>query len=787
VETFNSLSAPCHNESTCPNCYYLSKQDNLLRPCDKSCIGCVDSSKNCLACAAGYYKIKDQSGICFDFTPEGYYLVKISNQRVYQKCDSTCKTCTKRPKNCLECASDFYPKIGFNSICINKNTPVDGFYLNIDSAPIAFYPCPPSCKGCVSPFGAKGACMECATGFFFKEGTVGKEICYNALPKTNYYLNSVAGLFKTCDSKCAECSEAGESNCTKCITGFYFVEDNYLNGKGKCTNISPGPNYYLNIYTFRKCNSACFSCQNGTALDCTSCSKDFYNINPETSSPPTKFGCYKEVKDLPTQNYYLSVSAKAFIKCDSSCKTCENGNSCKECNSNFFMISGITESKCYAVVIGKIEEQGYYFDNLTKLFTPCNSNCKTCVGPRDDQCKSCWNDKMSYFLEKEEFFYPSGFDFLTDTYTPPANLIGQSRAPDVGKCLGLSVASVIGFSLYPVDNVWVKCKPNCQICQNSKNENDCLKCTAGYRISYILDSSSTFTCYKSPPDNFYIDVDNLVWFGKCHSSCKKCSGKEVSQCLDCAIGYYKDPNNSFPTNCYASKTNNSVKDNLLSKCLISCKECGTDSKKCTICANSYYPKSDEVNLAERECFYFKDKVISYYFSDPYFMKCNQYCKYCVGGSGEKQCSECAENAYPIDTELTQLQTALSKGTTPAAYIKCFPNKPDVNYWLDVNLKAYRKCSENCLECANSSENSCLKCAQDFFFKIDYNVLGDQCYQLNSPPGDKYFLSNNLWQECDKTGGTGSNCTISAKNSKNNADNRYFYFHFFSLFIYVIIY
>jgi len=763
IEKTTLLTPPCYNETNSPTGFYVSKSEGIVKPCDKSCNGCATSSKNCLNCAAGFYNIKDQTGSCFDLAPEGYYLDKKANPRVYIKCDSSCKACSLRPKSCIGCSSEFYPKLGFNSVCYNKNTQLNGFYLKIDSTPIAYYPCPPSCKNCVS---TNGACLECASGFFFKEGTVGIERCYNEPPSKNYYFDTTLGLYRTCDSKCAECSEPGENNCSKCIPNFHFVFSSYINGKGKCFDASPGSNYFLDGDVYRQCDSSCNTCVNGTASDCTSCAKDFYSINIETGPPPSKFSCYKEIKDLPTQNYYLSVNDKAFFKCDSSCKTCDNGNSCKECISDNYKISGIIESKCYK--IGEQEDKGFYFAESSNLFFPCNPNCKTCIGIEDDKCKSCWNDRKFYFLERKEFFYPEGFDFLTDTYTMPSNLIGQSRAPAVGKCLDVSSAASLSFALNPVDNIFVKCRPNCLTCKESKNENDCFACTSGYRFLPTM-INSPFTCYKSAPDNYFIDDTDKLAFGKCDVSCKKCSGKDLEQCHECANGFYKISGNSFPTSCFSSKSGYFVKDDLLVKCLNSCKECGSEAKMCKQCADNYKPKSDESNLAERECFLYTDKLISYYFSDPYFMNCNQYCKYCVG-SDEKQCSECTENAYPIDTEQTELQKALDNATPPT-YIKCFPNKPDVNYWLDVNAKVYRKCSENCLECTNSSDNSCLKCNKDFFFKKDYNILGDKCYKSDSPPGINYFLSNDLWQECDKTCKT---CLTGASDSCTScADNNYF--------------
>ena len=65
---------------------------------------------------------------------------------------------------------------------------------------------------------------------------------------------------------------------------------------------------------------------------------------------------------------------------------------CEKCDPNFFMIDGECQHDC--------PEKGYYkgMSNHQNTCLPCYYSCKTCSGPNDYQCSSCYDDAV---LEEE--------------------------------------------------------------------------------------------------------------------------------------------------------------------------------------------------------------------------------------------------------------------------------------------------------------------------------------------------------------------------------------------------
>ncbi|KAL4430291.1 hypothetical protein ABPG74_019450 [Tetrahymena malaccensis] len=151
--TFN-----CYQQ--CPDSYYLSLNSQCLK-CDLSCQTCSNDLKSCKICAIGFYpQIKDQLQTtfnCYQNCPDGYYLI----QNKCQKCDNSCLTCKNDPKNCIACASNFYPLIitqQQNTYNCYQNCP-DGYYLNNNQCQI----CDQSCSTCVN---SSKNCKQCAQDYF---------------------------------------------------------------------------------------------------------------------------------------------------------------------------------------------------------------------------------------------------------------------------------------------------------------------------------------------------------------------------------------------------------------------------------------------------------------------------------------------------------------------------------------------------------------------------------------------------------------------------------------------
>jgi hypothetical protein len=113
--------------------YYLDI--DIYRKCYPSCLTCTtlgtESNHQCTSCLTNYYPKVDNRISCFT-GDQGYYYFDGS---IYQKCYSTCKTCTNLPGSdsnhqCTQCISDYFPKIDNISSCFTGYQ--YGYYLDKD-------------------------------------------------------------------------------------------------------------------------------------------------------------------------------------------------------------------------------------------------------------------------------------------------------------------------------------------------------------------------------------------------------------------------------------------------------------------------------------------------------------------------------------------------------------------------------------------------------------------------------------------------------------------------------
>ena len=168
---------------------------------------------------------------------------------------------------------------------------------------------------------------------------------------------------------------------------------------------------------------------------------------------------------------------------------------------------------------------------------------------------------------------------------------------------------------------------------------------------------------------------------------------------------------------------------------------------CSRCNDSYYPKSDKKILSTFNCYLNSIQMSVYWFESIDFQKCDSSCITCKG-SLNTDCLTCRENTtYPIDTDKISLENAITN-SLPKPNLRCYSNKPANYYWLDTSNKVLKKCSDNCDQCINSSDNTCITCSQDYYFKSDYITGGDKCYHKSYPPAPNFFLKEDLWKVCD---------------------------------------
>jgi hypothetical protein len=328
----SDLLTSCYN--SVPVNYYFNSASNLYKPCYSSCVSCSAdgdaTNNNCLTCKSGYYKKSDYTTTnCFNSAPTGFYLDTSAN--LWKACHSGCATCEREASslntNCLTCNTNYYKMSDNSSQCLN--TTPNFYYFNYSTN--QYKPCYSSCNTC----SADGTysnhnCLSCRANFYSK--IEDSTMCYNSAPDF-YYLDLLSNKFKRCHTNCKTCSGAGNgfnNRCLTCKDGLYPQSDmtsNCFDG-----NISI-PNYFLDkrsgIAMFRPCYESCSRCSvegNFFNHNCLSCQSNFYSKIDD----PTR--CYQ----FAPKGYYFDKNMNLFLKCYSSCLTCdtsgdESKNNCTSC------------------------------------------------------------------------------------------------------------------------------------------------------------------------------------------------------------------------------------------------------------------------------------------------------------------------------------------------------------------------------------------------------------------------------------------------------------------------
>ena len=136
---------------------------------------------------------------------------------------------------------------------------------------------------------------------------------------------------------------------------------------------------------------------------CQLCSNNYYKLQSEIRKE--EFNCYSS-NDKEISNYYLNNNI--FYPCDSSCSTCQDGNSCLTCKDSYYfkyekIINNIKDI-CYT---GNVES--YYLDynvnevyngeNIKIAYKQCYQTCSSCIGSgsyENNKCTACKSGNMKY-------------------------------------------------------------------------------------------------------------------------------------------------------------------------------------------------------------------------------------------------------------------------------------------------------------------------------------------------------------------------------------------------------
>ena len=246
-----------------------------------------------------------------------------------------------------------------------------------------------------------------------------------------------------------------------------------------------------------------------------------------------------------------------------------------------------------------------------------------------------------------------------------------------------------------------------------------------------------------------IEITLIIPFNKyknCFESCSECYnfGNETSHnCIKCKNSekyYIKEDDNS--TNCYTNSTIDigyflDEENNIYRKCSGRCLICSNSEEECKKCNNAqnYHFAPDNDNF----CITIDELNNSNYYLDidnDKYKRCNEKCLEC-SGPNVSDCILCNNNEGFYFKESNNNNICYSE------------NEIEEGYYLDYDLKLFKKCNEKCLSC-NKSEDNCIICnsSKGYYFKEDDNPL--ICISENDIEEGYYLdLNSNLIKKCNE--------------------------------------
>ena len=306
---------------------------------------------------------------------------------------------------------------------------------------------------------------------------------------------------------------------TECADNYYFID----NIEGKCINerekneIEDYSHYYLYIPSegstdikFKECDSSCKTCINGNENDnCIDCNDNFVFYEGGVQKCVNK-NTFRE--NVNFNNYYYNEELKELRKCHESCSICRDGNinyNCSTCANDYAFIDNNIEGRCFK----KTLLINYYIaDSTNSIYKKCNEKCATCDS---NNCIICNQDKGYYNH-------------------------GTSVSVDCKQSLDLA-HKIFNGNNFIVNND-IKCLYSDY---DTQRKGSCRKCHE--KLGYYSLEHGKETCENIIPLDHYISNDIIK---KCAFECVSCSEgptETSTNCNQCKEEYPPSPSN--PKNC----------------------------------------------------------------------------------------------------------------------------------------------------------------------------------------------------------------------------------------------
>ncbi|KAL4480244.1 hypothetical protein ABPG74_020760 [Tetrahymena malaccensis] len=444
----NNMSLQNNSSSSCVcNPGYSRDTNNICQSCPQFCLQCntqqqctqcnsgylLNSNKQCQSCPSADFQL-DQNDNCVCKQNmilqgkqcecnQGYS--KDANN-VCQQCSPNCLECDMQQK-CQKCQSDYIVDSQSNCVCkqnmIQDNGAcvcIQGYSKNSNDICVQ---CPTYCSQCDT----QQKCLVCNTGYYLQLDSSCNTQCppssqinstnnnqcicdlnativqnINCQCNQNFYLNGNKCI--QCIDNCVTCQN--QTTCQLCQTSYtispsgqcqfcdtkngFFIKDNQClscqktnclecSNQNQCTKYAECGAQFTYNYTTKQCEQCLWDLQSQQCVDSCDQTYQYFDQTQKTCSQ-----CYylnQQCQKSCPKGYYQDDKYNC-LQCNSSCKSC-NGpkqNQCTNCNQNYYLQSDQSCSQC---------QDGYFLDQISGQCKTCNINCQTCNGTQSNNCLSC--------------------------------------------------------------------------------------------------------------------------------------------------------------------------------------------------------------------------------------------------------------------------------------------------------------------------------------------------------------------------------------------------------------
>uniref|UniRef100_A0A3Q2FDF8 Proprotein convertase subtilisin/kexin type 5b n=1 Tax=Cyprinodon variegatus TaxID=28743 RepID=A0A3Q2FDF8_CYPVA len=366
-------------QMTCNPGTYFNGHRRTCEPCHRACATCAGTGiEACTKCADGYL-LEDWR--CVLTCSPGYYLSdQISDNGQVQRCDNSCFECLGPGElNCSSCNSGYNLEAG---TCVVSTVCKDGEYMSKKGK---CHLCDVTCLQCTGP--ESEACTSCPKTRFFQDGQ-----CVTHCQQGRYAMGEHCLL---CHHTCKTCTDEGPDNCTSCGTDKFGVP-RYL-FQSQCREACPEGFFHSARMSCEPCPAECIVC---AASDrCVQCSMGYtlkygHCVKLECTLTLTgEFMCCRFGADCHQSCPDRTYDVKETMTCspceDKHCEICDQSQ-CYWCDDGYYVSDGECVDHC---------QEGYFVDEESQECEPCHRDCRSCGGPRYDDCDSC---EDGFTLDKGE-------------------------------------------------------------------------------------------------------------------------------------------------------------------------------------------------------------------------------------------------------------------------------------------------------------------------------------------------------------------------------------------------